>query len=107
MKNPTQRIKSLLQYLPSKDVPLGERLLEKRDIEQLKMLIDSALYLTKKNQVKEDIPEKYRLINAEKLEELKSEVDNYHSLLANIFEEEEYESELDGEIFDMDNFDTI
>ena len=107
MKNPTQRIKSLLQYLPSKDIQLGERLLEKRDIEQLKMLIDSALYLTKKNQVKEDIPEKYRLINAEKLEELKSEVDNYHSLLANIFEEEEYESELDGEIFDMDNFDTI
>lgn len=107
MKNPTQRIKSLLQYLPSKDIPLGERLLEKRDIEQLKMLIDSALYLTKKNQVKEDIPEKYRLINAEKLEELKSEVDNYHSLLANIFEEEEYESELDGEIFDMDNIDTI
>ena len=107
MKNPTQRIKSLLQYLPSKDIQLGERLLEKRDIEQLKMLIDSALYLTKKNQVKEDIPEKYRLINAEKLEELKSEVDNYHSLLANIFEEEEYESELDGEIFDMDNIDTI
>lgn len=107
MKKPTQRIKSLLQYLPSKDIPLGERLLEKRDIEQLKMLIDSALYLTKKNQVKEDIPEKYRLINAEKLEELKSEVDNYHSLLANIFEEEEYESELDGEIFDMDNIDTI
>ena len=107
MKNPTQRIKSLLQYLPSKDIQLGERLLEKRDIEQLKMLIDSALYLTKKNQVKEDIPEKYRLINAEKLEELKSEVDNYHSLLANIFEEEEYESELDGEIFDMDNINTI
>lgn len=107
MKNPTQRIKSLLQYLPNKDIQLGERLLEKRDIEQLKMLIDSALYLTKKNQVKEDIPEKYRLINTEKLEELKSEVDNYHSLLANIFEEEEYESELDGEIFDMDNIDTI
>ena len=107
MKNPTQRIKSLLQYLPSKDIPLGERLLEKRDIEQLKMLIDSALYLTKKNQVKEEIPEKYRLINAEKLEELKSEVDNYHSLLANIFEEEEYESELDGEIFDVDNIDTV
>ena len=107
MKNPTQRIKSLLQYLPSKDIQLGERLLEKRDIEQLKMLIDSALYLTKKNQVKEEVPEKYRLINAEKLEELKSEVDNYHSLLANIFEEEEYESELDGEIFDMDNIDTV
>ena len=107
MKNPTQRIKSLLQYLPSKDIQLGERLLEKRDIEQLKMLIDSALYLTKKNQVKEEIPEKYRLINAEKLEELKSEVDNYHSLLANIFEEEEYESELDGEIFDVDNIDTV
>ena len=106
MKGVTQRIKNLLKYLPEKDVKLGEELLEKRDIEGLKMLVDSALYLTKKNSTKEIIPDKYKFIDVEKLTDLKSEVDNYFTLLANILEEDEYESELDGEIFDIE-IDTI
>lgn len=106
MKGVTQRIKSLLKYLPEKDIKLGEELLEKRDIEGLKMLIDSALYLTNKNSIKEVIPDKYKFIDVEKLTDLKSEVDNYFTLLANILEEDEYESELDGEIFDIE-IDTI
>ena len=34
------------------------------------------------------------------------EVDNYHSLLANIFGDEEYESEIDTELFEQE-LDTV
>lgn len=102
MTSPIQRIKKLLPSMPEKDIKIGEDYLEKNDIEGLKMLVDSALYLTKKNKKKEVVPEKYQNIDIEKLTELKSEVDNYHSLLSNILGDEEFESEIDTELFNQE-----
>lgn len=100
MKSPIVKIKGLLKYLPSRDIAIGEKLLEEKDIDSLKELVDSAYFLTQKNQAKEVVPDKYKSVNLEDLRDLKMEVDNYHSLLANIFGYEEYESEIDNAIFE-------
>jgi hypothetical protein len=86
--------------LPGKDAQIGESLLEKKDFEGLKMLVDSALYLARKNQSKEVIPDKYKDIDTISLTKLKSEVDNYYTLINNILGEEDYESEIEDVIFD-------
>lgn len=100
MQSPIHRIKSLLRHLPGKDAQIGEFLLEKKDFEGLKMLVDSALYLARKNQSKEIIPDKYKDIDTISLTKLKSEVDNYYTLINNILGEEDYESEIEDVIFD-------
>lgn len=64
------------------------------------MLVDADLCLTKKNKKKELVPEEYRNVDVDSLLELKIEVDNYHSLLSNILGDEEYESEIDEELFE-------
>lgn len=79
---------------------IGEKLLETRDIEGLKMLVDADLCLTKKNKKKEIVPVEYQDVDIDSLLELKMEVDNYHSLLSNILGDEEYESEIDEELFE-------
>ena len=48
MKGPLVKIKELLPYLPEKDIKLGERFLEEKNIDSLKELVDSAFYLTKR-----------------------------------------------------------
>lgn len=106
MKSPIVKIKRLLKHLPEKDINIGEKLLEAKNIDGLKELVDSAFYLTKKNQAKENVPQKYKDINIDNLRDLKMEVDNYHSLLANIFGDEEYESEIDKELFEQE-LDTV
>lgn len=103
MRSPILRIKTLLSNLPGKDLQIAESLLESKDIEGLKMLVDSALYLTKKNQAKEVIPAKYRDIDVDSLTRLKSEVDNYFSLINNILGEEEFESEIEDELFNLES----
>lgn len=100
MQSPIHRIKSLLRHLPGKDAQIGESLLEKKDFEGLKMLVDSALYLARKNQSKEIIPDKYKDTDTISLTKLKSEVDNYYTLINNILGEEDYESEIEDVIFD-------
>lgn len=101
MRSPILRIKNLFKYLPGEDPKLAESLLDKKDIEELKMLVDSDLYLTKKNQAKENCPAKYRDINVEGLMKLKIEVDNYFTLLNNILGEEEFESEIEDELYEI------
>lgn len=64
------------------------------------MLVDADLCLTKKNKKKEIILAEYREVDVDSLLELKMEVDNYHSLLSNILGDEEYESEIDEELFE-------
>lgn len=64
------------------------------------MLVDADLCLAKKNKKKDPIPEEYKNVDIDALMELKMEVDNYHSLLSNIFGDEEYESELEEELFE-------
>ena len=102
MKSPLAKIKELLTHLPEKDVKFGEKFLAEHNIDALKELVDSAFYLTKKNQSKEVIPEKYKNVNLDDLRDLKIEVDNYHSLLSNILGDEEYESEIDAELFEQE-----
>ena len=102
MKSPLVKIKKLLIHLPEKDIPWGDKFLTEHRIDDLKELVDSAFYLTKKNQGKEVVPDKYKNVSLENLRDLKMEVDNYHSLLSNILGDEEYESELDGEIFEQE-----
>lgn len=101
MRSPILRIKNLFKYLPGEDSKLAESLLDKKDIEELKMLVDSDLYLTKKNQAKENCPAKYRNINVEGMMKLKIEVDNYFALLNNILGEEEFESEIEDELYEI------
>ena len=64
------------------------------------MLVDADLCLTKKNKKKEIVPVEYQDVDIDSLLELKMEVDNYHSLLSNILGDEEYESEIDEELFE-------
>ena len=106
MKSPLVKIKELLTHLPEKDIPWGDRFLTEHKIDDLKELVDSAFYLTKKNQSKEVVPDKYKNVSLENLRDLKMEVDNYHSLLSNILGEDDYDSEIDTELFEQE-LDTI
>jgi hypothetical protein len=99
MQSPIHRISKLLQHLPKEDIELGKSFLENNDIENLKMLVDAAVYLVKKNRAKDPIPEKYQNIDLYSLMHLKGEVDCYYALKATILGDEIYESELDAEIF--------
>ena len=100
MKSPIVKIKELVKHLPERDIPYANVFIQDHNIESLKELVDSAYYLTKKNQAKEKVPKEYQNINLEDLMDLKIEVDNYYTLLANILGDEIYESELDKEIFE-------
>lgn len=87
MKSPTVKIQTLLKYLSDKDEKIGQSLLDRRDFDSLKELIDSAVYLTEKNQNKEVVPDKYKDLSLEGLLKLKVEVDNYCALINVIFNE--------------------
>lgn len=63
--------------LPERDIPLGHKFLEKRDFDQLKELVDSALYKVKRSIGSENPKEEYLRVDLEKLNELKAEVDMY------------------------------
>ena len=105
MRSPIVKIKELVKHLPEKDIPYANVFIQDHNIEALKELVDSAYYLTKKNQAKENVPKEFKDVNLENLMDLKIEVDNYYTLLANVLGDELYESELDGEIFEneLDN----
>lgn len=102
MKSPIVRIKKLVKYLPEGDIPYANIFIQDHNIESLKELVDSAYYLTKKNQSKENIPKEFQNVNIENLMDLKVVVDNYYMLLSNILGDEIYESELDSEIFEQE-----
>lgn len=77
MSEPVNRMKALMSSLPERDIPLGYKFLKKRDFDQLKELVDSALYKVKKSQRSENPKEEYLKVNLEDLSRLKSEVDVY------------------------------
>ena len=80
--NPSiQKIQKLLPHLPQKDVKLASKLLKERKFESLLEIIDSDIYLVKKNQLKEVPKEEYLNINLEKLLQLRSELSEYMSYL--------------------------
>lgn len=100
MKSPIVRIKELVEYLPERDIPYANVYIQDHNIESLKELVDSAYYLTRKNQAKEKVPKEFINVNPDNLLTLKIEVDNYYTLLANVLGDEPYESELDNELFE-------
>ena len=77
MSKPLNNIKKFINYLPSKDVQIGFKFLEKRDFENLKDLVDSAIIRTKKNIRSEFPKQEYLNVDLERLNILKSEVDVY------------------------------
>lgn len=80
MSTYTDRIKDLIKFLPEKDISLGYKLLEQRDIKTLKSLVNSAFYKVDKNYTEENPKEEYLKINLDELIILRNIVDNYYSL---------------------------
>ena len=77
MSKTLNNIKKFINYLPSKDVQIGFKFLEKRNFENLKDLVDSAIIRTKKN-IKSEFPkQEYLNVDLERLNILKAEVDVY------------------------------
>lgn len=77
MQKAIERIKNLISSLPNKDAKLGYKFLKNRDFDSLQELVDSAIYLVKKNMRSENPKEEYKDINLEDISKLKSEVDTY------------------------------
>lgn len=86
MSTPTQRISSLLKYIPAKDIPYATKFFNERDFESLRDLVKSDIHTLKKKK-DESLEEQIDF-----LRELKSEVDAY---LLMIGLEEEGEDETD------------
>ena len=94
---PLQRIKSLLDSLPIRDIPLGYKFYEERDFESLRDLVDSALIRTRRNIATSKSIE-YLSVNLDNLRTLKSEVDFYLEGL--MIENPEGDSELYKELME-------
>ena len=81
MKPSIQKIQTLLPSLPQKDVKIANKLLSERKFESLLEIIDSDIYLVRKDQLKETPKEEYVNINLENLLQLRSELSEYMSYL--------------------------
>lgn len=77
-KTPIEKIESFMNYLPSKDVPIGMQFLKTNNFDSLVELIDSALIKTKKNLRSGNVKQEYLDVDINKLNILKAEVDLYH-----------------------------
>lgn len=77
MSTAIQRIRKLLNSLPKSDQTLGEQFIQIRDFESLKDLVDSAIYITKKNIRGEHARQEYLEVDLAELGKLKAEVDLY------------------------------
>lgn len=80
--NPSiQKIRTLLPNLPQKDAKIADKLLSERKFENLLEIVDSDIYLIRKDQLKETPKEEYKNISLEKLLQLRSELSEYMSYL--------------------------
>lgn len=68
-------IRSLISYLPHKDIELAKRFIDTRDFESLQMLVSSSIIRTRKG-IKRGSKE-YLDIDVGKLLELKTSIDTY------------------------------
>lgn len=78
---PLDKIKSLIVYLPKKDIPFAEKFIATRNFEELKLLVDSAIYKVKKNNRSAEPKEEYLNIDLELLEDLQINVSTYLAFL--------------------------
>lgn len=71
MSNQLNKIKELIPYLPGKDKEIANKLLSKRDFEGLKDLtLSSFIIMERKFDMFENIPEKYKNVDLDKLRDL-------------------------------------
>lgn len=70
-----------MPHLPQKDAKIADKLLSERKFEDLLEIIDSDIYLVRKDQLKETPKEEYVNISLEKLLQLRSELSEYMSYL--------------------------
>lgn len=89
MSTPTQRISSLLKYIPAKDIPYATKFLQERNFEALRDLVKSDIQILKRE--KDDSLEE----QLDYLRELKSEVDSY-LLMIGLEDEGDYETDFWG-----------
>lgn len=76
MENPLiQRLRKLIPKLPEKDIPIGNRLLEKRDWEELYNLVSSAITRVEKARAKQS--ERYKDVDLDSLYELSSAIPEF------------------------------
>lgn len=83
------KIRSLINELPEKDISLGFKFADERDFDSLQELVDSAIVKTRRSQASEVTKPEYANINLLELNKLKAEVDNYIDLLTIPEQEEE------------------
>lgn len=76
-----EKIQRLLGSLPERDIQLAEKFLKNREFRALAEIIDSDIYLVRKNQSKEETKENYANISIDNLLELKALVADYMSYL--------------------------
>lgn len=81
IKSPLERIKSLLKYLPQRDIQYANKFISMRDYDSLQSLVGSAVYKIEKNLMSNNPKEEYLLIDIVKLNELKAEIDSYILLI--------------------------
>ena len=81
MKPSIKNIQVLLPYLPQKDAKIANKLLSERKFEDLLEIIDSDIYLVRKDQLKGTPKEGYVNISLEKLLQLRSDLSEYMSYL--------------------------
>lgn len=84
-------IRKLIPVLPKKDINLAFKFLEKRELDNLKDLINSAIIIIQNNKNKKVKNKDLENINIEHLLTLKAEVDNYIFLVDGYKEVEEKE----------------
>lgn len=87
------KIKELVKYLPKEDISFAETFLSKRDYESLKELTWSSFKRVEKAYIKENIPEKYKNVDIDKLRDLAVTCEEYYFFL--------YPEELEEDDFDM------
>lgn len=81
MKPSIQKIQKLIPQLPNRDIKIAYKLLDSRNFESLLELVNSDIYLVKKNQDAEVIKEEYRNIDLDSIIQLKLDLTDYMSYL--------------------------
>ena len=89
MSTPVERVRSLLKYIPARDIPYATKFFQEREFEALRDLVKSDIQILRKK--KDDSLEE----QIDFLRELKAEVDSY-LLLIGLEEEGEDETDFWG-----------
>lgn len=78
---PIEKIKSLINNLPSKDVVLANKFIDNHNYDSLYELVDSSITRVEKNLESSNPKEEYENIDIDSLIDLRYEISNYLNLL--------------------------